>query len=52
MKAVNVIPLPAYQLQITFDDGVSGIVNLKDLLQTKVFAGLKDEQLFNKVSFD
>lgn len=52
MKAVSVIPLPKYQLQVTFDDGVCGVVDLKDLLQTTVFSVLKDEQRFNQVSFD
>lgn len=52
MKAISVIPLPEYQLQVTFDDGVSGVVDLKDLLQTTVFSVLKDEQRFNKVGFD
>lgn len=52
MKAISVTPLPEYQLQVTFDDGVSGVVDLKDLLQTTVFSVLKDEQRFNKVGFD
>ena len=52
MKAISVIPLPKYQLQVTFDDGVCGVVDLKDLLQTTVFSTLKDEQLFNRVSFN
>ncbi len=52
MKAISVIPLPEYQLQVTFDDGVSGVVDLKDLLQTTVFSVLKDEQRFNEVGFD
>ncbi len=52
MKAVSVIPLPEYQLQVTFDDGVCGVVDLKDLLKTTVFSVLKDEQRFNQVSFD
>lgn len=52
MKAVSVIPLSQYKLQVTFDDGVSGEVDLKDLLQSTVFSTLKDEQLFNQVKFD
>lgn len=45
MKAVSVIPLPEYKLQVNFDDGVNGLVDLKDLVQTPVFNSLKDEQL-------
>ena len=51
MKAISVIPLPKYQLQVTFEVGVSGVVDLKDLLHTAIFASLKDEQVFNQVSF-
>ena len=52
MKVISLIPQPKYKLEITFEDGVSGVVDLKDLLQTTVFGVLKDEQLFNQVSFD
>jgi len=52
MKAVSVIPMPKYKLKVAFEDGVSGVVDLKDLVQTTVFAVLKDEQFFNQVSFD
>ncbi len=52
MRAISVIPLPEYQLQVTFDDGVCGVVDLKDLVQTTVFSVLKDEQRFDQVSFD
>jgi len=36
MKAVRVIPMSGYKLQVTFEDGVSGVVDLKDLVQTSV----------------
>lgn len=52
MKAISVIPMPGYKLQVTFEDGVSGVVDLKDLLQTTVFSVLKDGQRFNEVGFD
>ncbi len=29
--------MPGYKLQVTFEDGVSGVVDLKDLVQTSVF---------------
>lgn len=48
MKAINVSVLPGYKLQVTFDDGVSGIINLKDFIGTGIFSALKDEDLFNK----
>lgn len=52
MKAVSVIPLPQYKLQVAFEDGVSGEVDLKDLVQSPVFSRLRDEQRFNQVSFN
>lgn len=52
MKVISLIPQPKYKLRITFDDGVCGEVDLKDLVQRPVFRSLKDEQLFNRVSFN
>lgn len=49
MKAVNVIAMPGYKLQVTFDDGVSGAIDLKDFIETGIFSSLKDEKLFSKV---
>ena len=48
---VEVKPLPAYQLWLRFDDGVTGKADLKTFLSFKgVFAPLKDEREFAKVS--
>ena len=41
--------LPEYLIQVTFDDGVSGFVYLKDLIGKGVFSDLKNPKLFNKV---
>ena len=49
MKVISVNVISGYKLQVTFDDGVSGIINLKEFIEHGIFAGLKDEQLFNKV---
>jgi hypothetical protein len=41
--AVAVMPLPDYRLRITFDDGVEGIVNVRELVQfAGVFEPLQD----------
>lgn len=43
-------PLPNYQLQVTFDDGVTGIVDLAKLITfTGVFEPLQDPLVFNQV---
>ncbi len=52
MKVISLIPQPKYKLQITFDDGVCGVVDLEDLVQKGIFQVLKDERLFNQVSFN
>jgi hypothetical protein len=48
MKAVSVTTIPGYKLQVTFDDGVAGVIDLKDFIETGIFSGLKDEKLFSK----
>lgn len=52
MKVVNVLPLPNYKLKVSFEDGVSGIINLETFLQKGIFAVLQDETLFNQVKFN
>lgn len=52
MKVISLIPLLKYQLQITFDDGISGIVDLNGLMQKGIFKKLQDEALFNQVKFN
>ncbi|HEX3384995.1 MAG TPA: DUF2442 domain-containing protein [Mucilaginibacter sp.] len=49
MKITNVSPLPRYKLNITFDDGVSGVIDLKEFVANGIFSELKDENLFKKV---
>lgn len=49
MKAKNVISLAGYKLQVTFEDNVSGIIDLAKFIQTGIFSSLKDEKLFSKV---
>lgn len=52
MKAISVMPLPNYQLEVSFDDRVSGMIDLKNLLHTKVFADLSNVALFNEVQYN
>lgn len=49
MKAVSVNALPEYKIEVAFDDGVSGVVDLKDFIGKGIFSALKDKSLFNKV---
>ncbi|RYE09388.1 MAG: DUF2442 domain-containing protein [Sphingobacteriaceae bacterium] len=37
MKAIQVKPLINYQLQVDFEDGISGKIDLSDLVQKGVF---------------
>ena len=48
MKAISVIALSGYKLQVIFDDGVSGVIDLKDFIGKGVFSGLKNPDLFNQ----
>jgi hypothetical protein len=49
---VAVRPLDDHQLEVTFDDGVSGVIGLKDRLFGPVFEPLLDPVLFRQVSVD
>ncbi len=41
--------LEEYNLELTFNDGVTGIVDLKDELWGEIFEPLKDLNLFSEV---
>jgi hypothetical protein len=45
----KVIPLQGYKLEISYPDGVCGIINLSDSVGSGVFTPLKDEAFFRKV---
>ena len=49
MKVTNVDALDDYKLQVTFDDGVSGIIDLKDFIKSGIFSVLEEKQFFDKV---
>ena len=49
MKIIRVDPLPAYQLNVLFDDGVSGIIDLKDFIKNGIFKILQKKEVFNAV---
>ncbi len=49
MKVISVNPLQDYQLQVTFDDGVSGVINLKNFIEKGIFSVLQNEDSFSKV---
>jgi len=49
MKVISLNPLHDYKLQVTFDDGVSGIIDLKNFIENGIFSILQNEELFKKV---
>ena len=48
----SVRPLSDYKLDVTFDDGTRGVVDVKDRLFGPVFEPLLDRELFQQVSVD
>ena len=52
MKAIDVKPLDGYKIKVVFNDGVSGIVDLHDLVQKGIFQTLQDEKKFRNVYTD
>jgi Protein of unknown function (DUF2442) len=51
-RIVRVAPLPHYRLEVAFEDGVSGIVDLAGDLDGEVFEPLRDEAFFRQVTID
>lgn len=52
IKLVNAVYLNHYQIQLAFNDGKQGIVDLKDDLTGEMFAPLMDLALFASVTLD
>jgi uncharacterized protein DUF2442 len=48
----SVRPLDNYQLEVSFADGTSGVVSLKDRLFGPMFEPLRDVTFFRQVSVD
>ena len=52
-RVANVRPLPDFRLQVTFNDGLEGIVDMQARVHAKtagVFSTLADSKNFNTVS--
>jgi hypothetical protein len=49
MKVSDLKYLQDYLVSITFDDGVTGIINFSDLVNQGIFTVLKDKELFSKI---
>ncbi len=52
MKAIEVKALGGYRINVVFDDGISGVIDLNDLIQKGIFQKLKDEHAFQNVYTD
>ena len=51
-RVVKVAALSQYRLQVEFDDGVAGIVEILPRLTGPVFEPLRDESVFRTVTID
>jgi len=49
MKISEVKYISGYDIRVTFDDGISGIVHLNDLVEKGIFKVLQDKDQFSKV---
>jgi hypothetical protein len=49
MKAVHVEAISNHNISVSFDDGISGVVDLSDFIQKGIFRELSDPILFAKV---
>ncbi len=51
-RVISVEPLDGYRLQVQFEDGVQGVVDLSDKLWGPVFGPLRASNLFAQASID
>jgi hypothetical protein len=51
-RVIRVVPLPGYRLNVEFDDGISGIIELAGELTGPMFEPLRDEAVFRQVTID
>ncbi len=54
-RLTKVIPLPNYELEVEFNDGAHGFVEMIKLIMSDkagVFAVLKDREIFNKAHLE
>lgn len=49
MKVLDVTYLKDYSIQVLFEDGVKGTVDLRDLTDHGIFRVLQDQSVFSKV---
>jgi hypothetical protein len=47
---IRVVPQEDFSLQITFDNGVEGVLDIKPYLDFGIFKRLKDKESFKRVS--
>ena len=52
MHVTSVEPVKGYRLRLTFEDGMTGEIDLADELWGPVFEPLRDPALFKQVSID
>ena len=52
LHVINVKCLGKFQVELSFNDGRTGIADLSESLYGPVFASLKDESLFGQVKVD
>ena len=52
MKAIDVKALDGYNIEVFYDDGVTGIVDLNDLVQKGIFQQLQNADAFKNVHTD
>ena len=51
-RIVKLVVVPKYRLQIEFEDGAAGTIDLADDLHGPMFEPLQDEALFQKAFLD
>lgn len=48
-QIVKAIPARGYRISLTFDDGISGVVDLSNFVDHGVFSAWKDYEFFERV---
>jgi len=52
LKAISATPLEKYKLNLSFNDGTKGVIDLSDLAGKGVFTAWEEDDTFSKVFID
>lgn len=52
IKLLTAVPIDDYKIEVSFDDGVNGVLDMRPRLFGPIFEALKDPALFKQATVD